>query len=359
MAGEGRALVRSIPARCGVRRYNHLVLARSQIQEVFPLAACPRLAENSRLGFGSVASTSQWGSGFSISSNTLGLSASLYDGRVRPRSTGKERDTESGNDYFGARYYASTMGRFMSPDSGIDQHPEDPQSWNLYAYGRNNPLVLVDPSGEYVCGSNVSSQQCDNFQNGLDEAQKGANALKDKYGADSSQYKNAQGAIDSYGKQNVDNGVTIMAGKAGSDSITQVANTAGPQTADNPNGQKITVTLGTDKLNGAEGNGLDIGHEGSHVADGNAWVNSGFSPSMNPTRYGSEFRAFQIERNLAEGINWGPLGFPERSGPVYIWKPGWTGSQVNAGINNELRQHYNLSPSSKILAFKQNTQGGH
>ena len=31
-------------------------------------------------------------------------------------STGKERDTESGNDYFGARYYASSMGRFMSPD---------------------------------------------------------------------------------------------------------------------------------------------------------------------------------------------------------------------------------------------------
>jgi RHS repeat-associated protein len=32
------------------------------------------------------------------------------------RSTGKERDTESGLDYFGARYYASTMGRWMSPD---------------------------------------------------------------------------------------------------------------------------------------------------------------------------------------------------------------------------------------------------
>ena len=31
-------------------------------------------------------------------------------------STGKERDTESGNDYFGARYYASTMGRWLSPD---------------------------------------------------------------------------------------------------------------------------------------------------------------------------------------------------------------------------------------------------
>jgi len=34
----------------------------------------------------------------------------------RSRSTGKERDTESGNDYFGARYYASSMGRFVSPD---------------------------------------------------------------------------------------------------------------------------------------------------------------------------------------------------------------------------------------------------
>jgi RHS repeat-associated protein len=32
------------------------------------------------------------------------------------RFTGKERDTESGLDYFGARYYGSTMGRFMSPD---------------------------------------------------------------------------------------------------------------------------------------------------------------------------------------------------------------------------------------------------
>ena len=149
VAGEGRALVRSIPARCGVRRYNHLVLARSQIQEVFPLAACPRLAENSRLGFGPVASTSQWGSGFSISSNTLGLSGTLYDGRVRSRSTGKERDSESGNDYFGARYYASSMGRWLMPDpSGLSySDPRDPQSLNLYAYVGNHALTYVDPYG--------------------------------------------------------------------------------------------------------------------------------------------------------------------------------------------------------------------
>jgi RHS repeat-associated protein len=62
--------------------------------------------------------------------------------------TGKERDSESGNDYFGVRYYASTMGRFVSPDHPlIDQHPENPQSWNLYAYARNNPLINIDPTG--------------------------------------------------------------------------------------------------------------------------------------------------------------------------------------------------------------------
>ncbi|HXS11613.1 MAG TPA: RHS repeat-associated core domain-containing protein, partial [Acidobacteriaceae bacterium] len=43
--------------------------------------------------------------------------------------TGKERDTESGLDYFGARYYASSMGRFMSPDpSGLAfANPANPQ----------------------------------------------------------------------------------------------------------------------------------------------------------------------------------------------------------------------------------------
>jgi len=65
------------------------------------------------------------------------------------RCTGKERDTESGNDYFGARYYASTMGRFLSPDDfWKDTNLADPQSLNKYAYSRNNPLRYVDPTGE-------------------------------------------------------------------------------------------------------------------------------------------------------------------------------------------------------------------
>jgi RHS repeat-associated protein len=75
---------------------------------------------------------------------------SLWGGldTVNQKFTGKERDTESGLGYFGARYYGSSMGRFMSPDHPlIDQHPENPQSWNLYAYARNNPLINIDPTG--------------------------------------------------------------------------------------------------------------------------------------------------------------------------------------------------------------------
>ena len=66
--------------------------------------------------------------------------------------TGKERDTESGLDYFGARHYSSTMGRFMSPDPGwfFAADPSNPQSWNGYAYAMNNPLSNVDPDG-YDC----------------------------------------------------------------------------------------------------------------------------------------------------------------------------------------------------------------
>jgi len=67
--------------------------------------------------------------------------------------TAKERDTESGNDYFGARYLSSNVGRFLSPDpsDGPDPVPfgdlGDPQSLNLYAYVGNNPLTIVDDDG--------------------------------------------------------------------------------------------------------------------------------------------------------------------------------------------------------------------
>ncbi|HEV3316153.1 MAG TPA: BPSL0067 family protein [Candidatus Angelobacter sp.] len=72
--------------------------------------------------------------------------------------TGKERDTESGLDYFGARYYANASGRFMTPDWAAKPISVpyadfgDPQSLNLYSYVRNSPITRVDPDGHTAAG---------------------------------------------------------------------------------------------------------------------------------------------------------------------------------------------------------------
>jgi RHS repeat-associated protein len=80
--------------------------------------------------------------------------------------TQKERDNESGLDYFLARYYSSAQGRFTSPDEFVGGPDElfdfstaassnptfyadltDPQSLNKYQYCYNNPLLYIDPDG--------------------------------------------------------------------------------------------------------------------------------------------------------------------------------------------------------------------
>lgn len=73
--------------------------------------------------------------------------------RSHYKFTGKEHDSESGLDYFGARYFGSNLGRFMTPDwsakpQGVPYAVlDDPQSLNLYAYVRNNPLNRTDADG--------------------------------------------------------------------------------------------------------------------------------------------------------------------------------------------------------------------
>jgi RHS repeat-associated protein len=67
--------------------------------------------------------------------------------------TGKERDAESGNDYFEARYYSSTQARFLTPDWAARPTAVpyalfgDPQTLNLYNYVQNGPLNRIDADG--------------------------------------------------------------------------------------------------------------------------------------------------------------------------------------------------------------------
>jgi RHS repeat-associated protein len=70
--------------------------------------------------------------------------------KVNQKFTGKERDLETGLDYFGARYMSSAQGRFTSPDPTFLNilKVTNPQRWNLYGYATNNPLKYIDPDGQ-------------------------------------------------------------------------------------------------------------------------------------------------------------------------------------------------------------------
>jgi len=74
---------------------------------------------------------------YSATLSSLSVSAKRY------RSCGKERDEESGLYYYGARYYASWLGRFVSVDALKDKYPQ----WSSYQYTGNNPVTFYDLDG--------------------------------------------------------------------------------------------------------------------------------------------------------------------------------------------------------------------
>ena len=60
--------------------------------------------------------------------------------------TGHVHDRNTGLTYMGARYYDPVIGRFMAMDPAA-VNPNDPKSFNRYAYGNNNLYKYVDPDG--------------------------------------------------------------------------------------------------------------------------------------------------------------------------------------------------------------------
>ena len=80
----------------------------------------------------------------------FGEQISIPANSFKYRFTGKERDSESGLDYFGARHYANSLARFVSVDpKASDRNTfENPQRLNRYSYTLNNPLRYVDSDGQ-------------------------------------------------------------------------------------------------------------------------------------------------------------------------------------------------------------------
>lgn len=128
-------------------------------------------------------------------------------------------------------------------------------------------------------------------------------------------------------------------------------------TADNPNGQSITITLRDQSFSGSEGAGLDIAHEGSHAADASDWIASDFSKAASVNWYSSEMHAYDTEIGLAEA-----LGHPERTsdGKYTLWNYGMLPFQSREVARTILKNEYHppLDHNSKILLWQDHTRGG-
>jgi RHS repeat-associated protein len=201
--------------------------------------------------------------------------------------TGKEHDAETNLENFGARYDASSMGRFMSPDP-IGGRRTDPQTLNKYPYVRNNPLTFTDPTGLYTC---VDSNDC------------GSKADRAFYSAlIQLRISGFQGAVDAaaYGGKGEDNGVTVGF-KSAADMGPGIKGSVLP-TGDRLSDGKIgNLRVQVDFLKTLKGKDLEQGvaHEGSHVHDALNFFQSydfstnKFNGALNYTHYDTEFKAFE------------------------------------------------------------------
>lgn len=240
---------------------------------------------------------------------------------INPIYTGKGRDTESGLDYFGARYMASSMGRFMSPDPLLNSgRPDNPQTWNRYSYALNNPLTITDPTGLYNLINNCAAdnKQCNSdfnkeakqLKDGLAALTKAVNGLKD-----GDQKTALQGALGAIGTENDGNNVGVQFGALGGNAAGETninVSAAGAVTG-------YTVTFDPSKTHGMFDQAINAAHEGQHVEDlgdprfaNNATTLSPFSTEYRGYRT-SAYAASALGQNLSYGKN----------GQYPIWNGSW------------------------------------
>jgi len=136
---------------------------------------------------------------------------------IAQKFTGKERDGETVYDYFGARYFTGAQGRFTTPDPLLNSgRPDDPQSWNRYAFAGNNPLRYIDPTGLYKFAASCAEDdtackdQQNRFLESLGQLRAAANAL-DK---NSKERKALESALKKIGEKE-GKGTTVAFGFAG------------------------------------------------------------------------------------------------------------------------------------------------
>lgn len=285
-----------------------------------------------------------------------------------PFLTRKERDNETGLDYFGARYFASTQGRFTSPDPLLGSgRIGSPQTWNRYNYVLNNPLKFSDLLGlfEYLPGTSNDDQK--RIKKAYDELVK----ARGKYKVGSKQYNAINDSLNALGAPGVKNNVFVG---VDNNLKTPGETFSSPEYANgnNVSGSQSVVMLNLSGFkNDDQGNAQlagALGHEGTHVADAQAeagrligtsmaQMNSLASTGGIMSRAISEVHAYRVSAYIAAAIT--PSSIINSSfGGYEIWNRGWQAADEiklrETGIRGVLESpkgsyHYRFLPNAISL----------
>jgi len=312
-----------------------------------------RLSENTRQGFEGLKAAFCLGSMEAKSNVASGLRLRLRRKCVRTRCTGKKRDNETGLDYFGARYMSAPMGWFMSPDPLLNSgRPDNPQSWNRYAYVGNNPLRFTDPTGLYEWDASLGGDctdkdlkngKCDGFTKKqgkeiIDLRKDIRTELKNLGNAKSEEILLA--SANAIGKENVVNGVTIGIGTQEGMGAQVTVNR--PLSTDANGNPLIVLTLKA----GIKGHQLfiNLAHEGKHISD----VQSVVSGAQSSIRHlETEINAYKASIVAANYLGYTVFGV----GNQIFWNKSWSQVDQQARPTFEIIKFLTNSPGykSKLL----------
>jgi RHS repeat-associated protein len=214
-----------------------------------------------------------------------------------------------------------SQARFLTPD------PKLPAAGNIfgfnrYAYANNNPIVNIDPTGMYACGSKdkATCTKINGFVNTLHTAM----GHLDPH---SSAYAHLDAVSKHIGTLGDGNGVTLTAGSLGKDVVAQ-ANSSTTMTVDVKQAAAISAifqqynpSMSPGKLANAFG-AEAIAHEGQHQLD---YMNPKIGyPTNRATEHTTEMNAYRTEIGVARGLG--------VSNDLYA--PGATAESINARIND-------------------------
>jgi RHS repeat-associated protein len=251
---------------------------------------------------------------------------------TRQKFTAKERDGETGLDYFGARYFSSAGARFTSPDPLLNSgRPWNPQSWNRYAYTLNNPLKLVDPSGLYELDNTCNSddkkcnkdfqQHAKDLRTQLANLQKKVDQVKDPV-----QKARLQAGLAALGTEGDHNNVTVGFGATKGGGAAETNPVYDPATNSYSG---FGVTFDPKQLKGSDAYGIAGAHEGTHVSD---YAMYELNPATAMLPFQIEYRGYQTSAFAASALGYSSFSAKYDNKSYVIWNGSW--GQVDKNITN-------------------------